>query len=65
VNAKENTLTVMRASWDQFTYNPRRQMGVAIYREQEKVFCVGDRIHIPTADLRKYACCDHPERIVG
>ena len=26
---------------------------------------IGGRVLIPVADLRKYARCDHPERIVG
>jgi excisionase family DNA binding protein len=26
---------------------------------------IGGRVLIPVADLRKYACCDHPERIVS
>jgi excisionase family DNA binding protein len=26
---------------------------------------IGGRVLIPTADLRKYARCDHPERIVS
>ena len=26
---------------------------------------IGGRVLIPMADLRKYARCDHPERIVG
>jgi ATP-dependent exoDNAse (exonuclease V) alpha subunit len=44
VNAQENTLTVMRTNGEQTTYDPRRQMGVSVYREQEKAFSVGDRI---------------------
>ena len=44
VNAQENTLTVQRTNGEQTTYDPRRQMGVSVYREQEKAFSVGDRI---------------------
>jgi ATP-dependent exoDNAse (exonuclease V) alpha subunit len=44
VNAQANTLTVTRTNGEQTTYDPRRQMGVSVYREQEKVFSVGDRI---------------------
>ena len=44
VNAQENTLTVSRTNGEQTTYDPRRQMGVSVYREQEKSFSVGDRI---------------------
>jgi len=44
VNAKENTLTVTRATGEQTTYDPRRQVGVSVYREQERKFSVGDRV---------------------
>src|SRR5271168_2740005 len=44
VNAQENTLTVLRTNGEQTTYDPRRQIGVSVYREQEKAFSVGDRI---------------------
>jgi ATP-dependent exoDNAse (exonuclease V) alpha subunit len=44
VNAQENMLTVLRTNGEQTTYDPRRQMGVSVYREQERAFSVGDRI---------------------
>ena len=54
VNAEENKLTVLRSSGQQKTYDPRRQMGVSVYREQEKVFSTGDRIQFtaPSHDLK-------------
>jgi ATP-dependent exoDNAse (exonuclease V) alpha subunit len=54
VNAEENKLTVLRNNGQQKTYDPRRQMGVSVYREQEKVFSVGDRIQFtaPSQDLK-------------
>jgi ATP-dependent exoDNAse (exonuclease V) alpha subunit len=54
VNAQENTLTVLRADGEQTTYDPRRQIGVSVYREQEKKFSVGDRIQFtaPSRDLK-------------
>ncbi len=54
VNARENTLTVLRTSGEQTTYDPRRQMGVSVYREQEKAFSVGDRIQFtaPSQELK-------------
>jgi conjugative relaxase-like TrwC/TraI family protein len=54
VNAEENKLTVLRNSGEQTTYDPRRQMGVSVYREQEKVFSAGDRIQFtaPSQDLK-------------
>jgi hypothetical protein len=54
VNAQENTLAVVRANGEQTTYDPRRQIGVSVYREQEKRFSVGDRIQFtaPSPDLK-------------
>jgi hypothetical protein len=54
VNAEENKLTVLRNSGQQTTYDSRRQMGVSVYREQEKVFSAGDRVQFtaPTPDLK-------------
>ena len=54
VNAQENTLTVARANGEQTTYDPRRQVGVSVYREDEKRFSVGDRIQFtaPSHDLK-------------
>jgi hypothetical protein len=54
VNAQANTLTVARGSGEQTTYDPRRQVGVSVYREQEKRFSVGDRIQFtaPSQELK-------------
>jgi conjugative relaxase-like TrwC/TraI family protein len=54
VNAEENKLTVLRNSGQQTTYDPRRQIGVSVYREQEKVFSAGDRVQFtaPSQDLK-------------
>jgi hypothetical protein len=54
VNAEENKLTVLRCSGQQTIYDPRRQMGVSVFREQEKVFSAGDRVQFtaPSQDLR-------------
>jgi ATP-dependent exoDNAse (exonuclease V) alpha subunit len=54
VNAQENTLTVVRASGEHTTYDPRRQMGVSVYREKEMVFSIGDRIQFtaPNQELK-------------
>ncbi|HEY1803917.1 MAG TPA: conjugal transfer protein, partial [Terracidiphilus sp.] len=53
VNGQANTLTVLRTNGEQTTYDPRRQMGVSVYREQEKAFSVGDRIQFtaPSQEL--------------
>jgi hypothetical protein len=52
--AKQNTLTVVRASGEQTTYDPRRQIGVSVYRQQERAFSVGDRIQFtaPNQELK-------------
>jgi hypothetical protein len=34
-------LTVLRGNGEQIAYDPRRQMGVSVYRAQEKAFSVG------------------------
>ena len=54
VDAPNNLLTVVRANGSEQTYDPRRQQGVSIYREQEKAFSVGDRIQFtaPANDLK-------------
>jgi len=44
IDAQSNRLTVLREDGSETTYDPRRQMGVSVYREQEKAFSVGDRI---------------------
>lgn len=54
VDASKNLLTVVRADGSEQTYDPRRQQGVSIYKEQEKAFSVGDRIQFtaPANDLK-------------
>jgi conjugative relaxase-like TrwC/TraI family protein len=54
VNAEGNTLTVVRANGEQTTYDPRRQVGVSVYREQDKRFSVGDRLQFtaPNQELK-------------
>jgi conjugative relaxase-like TrwC/TraI family protein len=44
VDASSNLLTVVRIDGSEVTYDPRRQQGVSVYREQEKAFSVGDRV---------------------
>jgi conjugative relaxase-like TrwC/TraI family protein len=44
IDAQNNRLTVLRADGSETAYDPRRQMGVSAYREQERAFSVGDRI---------------------
>jgi ATP-dependent exoDNAse (exonuclease V) alpha subunit len=54
IDAKKNLLTVRRADGAEQNYDPRRQMGVTVYREQERVFSIGDRIQFtaPNTDLK-------------
>jgi hypothetical protein len=52
VNSQANTLTVVRGNGERTTYDPRRQVGVSVYREHEKRFSVGDRMQF-TAPSQK------------
>ncbi len=54
IDAQNNRLTVRRVDGSETTYDPRRQMGVSVYREQEKAFSVGDRIQFtaPNHELK-------------
>ncbi len=51
IEAEKNLLTVARADGSERTYDPRRQMGVTVYREQEKAFSQGDRIQFTAPSL--------------
>jgi ATP-dependent exoDNAse (exonuclease V) alpha subunit len=44
IDADKNLLTVVRADGSERTYDPHRQQGVSVYRDQEKAFSVGDRL---------------------
>ncbi len=54
IEAEKNLLTVVRADGAERTYDSRRQLGVYVYREQERAFSVGDRIQFtaPANDLK-------------
>jgi ATP-dependent exoDNAse (exonuclease V) alpha subunit len=54
VDAEKNLLTVVRADGSEMTYDPRRQQGVSVYREEPRSFSVGDRIQFtaPANDLK-------------
>ncbi len=53
-DAEKNLLTVVRADGSELTYDPRRQQGVSVYREEPRNFAVGDRIQFtaPANDLK-------------
>jgi ATP-dependent exoDNAse (exonuclease V) alpha subunit len=46
VNGQENLLTVLRGNGEQITYDPRRQLGVSVYRTEERSFAIGDRVQL-------------------
>jgi conjugative relaxase-like TrwC/TraI family protein len=50
VDVENNLLTVVRANGSELTYNPRRQQGVSVYREEQRAFSVGDRIQFTAPD---------------
>lgn len=54
VDADKNLLTVVRADGTELTYDPRRQQGVSVYREEPRSFAVGDPIQFtaPANDLK-------------
>lgn len=54
VDAEKSLLTVVRADGSELTYDPRRQQGVSVYREEPRNFAVGDRIQLtaPANDLK-------------
>jgi hypothetical protein len=54
VQGQGNMLTVLRDNGEQTVYDPRRQMGVSVYRAQEKAFAIGDRVQFtaPNRDLK-------------
>jgi conjugative relaxase-like TrwC/TraI family protein len=53
VDAASNRLTVQRKDGSEQTYDPRRQQGVSVYREEERAFSLGDRVQLtaPERDL--------------
>jgi flagellar biosynthesis GTPase FlhF len=52
VDAPNNRLTVELKDGTERTYDPRRQQGVSVYREEERAFSVGDRVQL-TAPARE------------
>jgi ATP-dependent exoDNAse (exonuclease V) alpha subunit len=46
---KSNQITVERTKGEQITYDPQRVQGVTAYREEERVFAVGDRVQFTAA----------------
>jgi conjugative relaxase-like TrwC/TraI family protein len=52
VDASNNRLTVERKDGTERTYDPRRQQGVSVYREEERAISTGDRVQL-TAPARE------------
>jgi ATP-dependent exoDNAse (exonuclease V) alpha subunit len=50
INPGTNQLTVEKANGELATYDPRRLIGVSVYREIEREFSVGDRIQFTAPD---------------
>jgi conjugative relaxase-like TrwC/TraI family protein len=54
VDAPNNRLTVELQDGTEKSYDPRRQQGVSIYREQDREFSAGDRVQLtaPSSELK-------------
>lgn len=54
VDAPSNRLTVELKDGTERSYDPRRQQGVSVYREQERAFSTGDRVQLtaPSRELK-------------
>jgi conjugative relaxase-like TrwC/TraI family protein len=52
VDATSNRVTVERKDGSEQTYDPRRQQGVSVYREEERTFSIGDKVQL-TAPARE------------
>lgn len=50
VNAPQNQITVALMDGRQQSYDPRRQQGVSVYRQEQRAFSVGDRIQFTAPD---------------
>jgi ATP-dependent exoDNAse (exonuclease V) alpha subunit len=54
VDAPNNRITVALKDGTEKSYDPRRQQGVSVYREQERAFSTGDRVQLtaPVTELK-------------
>jgi ATP-dependent exoDNAse (exonuclease V) alpha subunit len=50
IDATHNQITVALLDGRQQSYDPRRQQGVSVYREEQRAFSVGDRIQFTAPD---------------
>ena len=58
IDAPRNRLTVERQDDTERTYDPRRQRGVSVFREEMRSFSVGDRIQF-TAPINELVIANH------
>jgi excisionase family DNA binding protein len=63
--APEDKLLVSREEAAQLLSISQRALDYLVASKRLPTRRIGGRVLIPVADLRKYARCDHPERIVG
>jgi conjugative relaxase-like TrwC/TraI family protein len=54
IDAASNRLTVEMRDGTERSYDPRRQQGVSVYREEERAFSAGDRVQLtaPSHELK-------------
>jgi conjugative relaxase-like TrwC/TraI family protein len=54
IDAASNRLTVKMKDGTERSYDPRRQQGVSVYREEERAFSIGDRVQLtaPSHELK-------------
>jgi excisionase family DNA binding protein len=63
--APEDKLLVSREEAAQLLSISQRGLDYLVASKRLPTRRIGGRVLIPVAELRKYARCDHPERIVG
>lgn len=63
--AAENKLLVGREEAAQMLSISQRGLDYLVASKRLPTRRIGGRVLIPVADLRRYACFDHPERIVS
>jgi excisionase family DNA binding protein len=63
--APENKLLVSREEAAQLLSISQRALDYLVASKRLPTRKIGGRVLIPMGDLRKYARCDHPERIVS
>jgi excisionase family DNA binding protein len=63
--APEDKLLVSREEAAQLLSISQRGLDYLLASKRLATRRIGGRVLIPLAELRRYSCCDHPERIVG